>query len=170
MRQRWLAFRKTAWDERAPRERRILGAAMILLLPPLVYLALWQPAHRALARLHATLPVMRAQAVEMKRQAQEVELLRQRSRPAVLDAISLKAVVQASAARYQLSDAMQRLDALEPNGVHVAFASVPFAQWLHWVRNLQQEQHIRVESLDIAALPTAGMVKISANLVNGASR
>lgn len=167
MKQRWQAFRKTAWESRSLRERQIISTAMIVLLSLLVYLVMWQPAHHALARLHAALPVMRTQALTMKRQVKEVELLRHRSKPAVLDAMALKAVVQDSAARYQLGDAMQQLEALGPNGVHVVFASVPFAQWLRWVRNLQREQHIRVETLDVAALPTAGMVKINADLVNG---
>jgi general secretion pathway protein M len=170
MKQLWPAFKKTAWGDRSRRERQIISIASIILLPAMVYFVLWQPAHNEVAKLRSMLPVMRMQEARMKRQAEEVELLRHRSKPAVLDSFALKTVVETSATRYQLRDAMDQLDILEPNGVHIAFSSVPFAQWLRWIRDLQQEQHVRIDSLDVTALPSAGMVKINANLVNGTNR
>ncbi len=167
MKRRWQAFRKAAWDSRQPRERQAIGAAALVALPLLAYLLLWQPAHSALTRLSTALPVMRTQAAQMKQQAEEAEVLRQQSQPAVLDAIALKASVEKSAAQYQLRDALDRLDALEPDSVRAGFSSVSYARWLRWVRALEREQHIRIDSVDITALPSAGMVKINATLTNG---
>lgn len=167
MMQHWQAFRKAAWDSRLPRERQFIGAAALILLPALAYFALWRPAHRAVPALRVAVPAMRAQAATMRRQAEEIELLRRQPQPAVLDSVALKSVVEQSAAQHQLRDAMDRLDMIEPNSVRISFASVPYAQWLHWVRILQQEQHIRIDSLDVTALPTAGMVRINATLTNG---
>lgn len=170
MKRHWKTFRKAAWDGRPARERQAIGAAAFVALPLLVYLLLWQPAHSAVSKLSASLPVMRTQAAQMRSQAEEAEVLRQQSQPAVLDAIALKAAVEKSAVQYQLRDAMDRLDALDPNSVRAGFSSVSYARWLRWVRALQQEQHVRIDSLDITALPTAGMVKINATLTNGSSR
>jgi type II secretory pathway component PulM len=47
---------------------------------------------------------------------------------------------------------------------------VSFEQWLRWLRALQQEQHIRADSLSVAMLPQPGMVKISATLINGGNQ
>ncbi len=170
MKRHWRTFRKVAWDSRQPRERQAIGTAARFALPILAYLLLWQPAHGAVSKLGTMLPVMRTEAAQMRQQAEEADLLRQQSQPAVLDSIALKASVEKSAAQFHLRDALERLDALEPNGVRAEFSSVSYAQWLRWVRTLQQEQHIRIESLDITALPTPGMVKINATLTNGSER
>jgi general secretion pathway protein M len=170
MKQNWQTFRKQVWEDRLPRERRVIGLGAIILLPLLAYFILWQPAHKATIKLRSVLPVMRMQAALMEREADEVETLRQRPQPAVLDAVALKNIVDASATKSQLRQAMDQLAPIEPNSVRISFASVPYVQWLHWMHGLQQEQHIRIDSLDISSLPSPGMVKISATLINGANQ
>ncbi len=169
MKQHWHAFRKAAWDTRLPRERQFIGAAALILVPALAYFALWRPAHLAVPALRAALPIMRAQAAEMKRQSEEIELLRRRPQPAVLDSGALKNVVEHSAAQHGLRDALDHLDGVEPSSVRITFASVSYAQWLRWVRILEQEQHIRIDSLEVMALTAPGMVRITAILTNGPS-
>lgn len=170
MKARWEAFRKRHWDGRAPRERRAITLGAILLLPVLGYLLLWQPAHVANTKLRAGAPALRTQAAHLHTQVVEVEMLRHHPRPAVLNATALKAAVEESAARHQMRGAISALDAQEPNAVRIMLASVSFDQWVRWLRDLQQEQHIRAESLGIAALPQIGMVKISATLTNGGTQ
>jgi len=167
MKARWLEIKKRHWDSRNARERQTLALAALVLLPLLAYLLLWQPAHTALTKLRASVPVMRVQAEQLRVQAAEVAMLRHRHRPAVLDASALKSAVEASADRHQMRAAISTLVAQEPNAVRVTLASVSFEQWLRWLRVLQQEQHVRAESVSIAALPQTGMVKISATLING---
>jgi type II secretory pathway component PulM len=163
---RWQAFNKRYWDGRGAGERNTIALAALLLLPALGYFLLWQPAHVAAAKLRAGVPALRAQAAQLRDQAAEVEMLRHRPQPAVLDAGSLKLAVEASAVRHQLRDAITTLDAQEPDAVRISLAAVAFEQWLRWLRDLQQEQHIRAESVGIAALPQPGMVKVSATLTN----
>ena len=170
MKARWLALKKRHWVSRAARERQTLAFAAWVLLPLFAYLLLWQPAHTALTKLRASVPVMRIQAEQLRVQAAEVAMLRHRPSPAVLDASALKSAVEASADRQQMRAAISTLVAQEPNAVRVTLASVSFEQWLRWLRVLQQEQHVRAESVSIAALPQAGMVKISATLTNGGSQ
>ncbi len=167
MKARWLEIKKHHWDSRTVRERQTLALAALVLLPLLAYLLLWQPAHTALTKLRASVPVMRVQAEQLRVQAAEVAMLRHRPHPAVLDAGALKSAIEASADRHQMRAAISALAAQEPNVVRVTLASVSFEQWLRWLRVLQQEQHVRADSVSIAAMPQAGMVKISATLTNG---
>ena len=167
MKARWLALRKQYWDSRAARERQALALAALILLPLVVYMLLWQPAHTAVKKYHTSVPVMRAQVAQLGVQAAEVSRLRHLPQPAVLDASTLKSTVEAAASRHQLRDALSTIDTQEPNAVRITLASVSFEQWLRWLRELQQEQNIRVDSAAVVALPQAGMVKISATLTNG---
>lgn len=167
MKARWLELKKRYWDARAARERQALTLAVLVVLPIFAYLLLWQPAHTALNKLHASVPAMRIQAAQLAVQATEVARLRHLPQPAVLDASTLKSTVEAAASRHQLHDALSTIETQEPNAVRITLASVSFEQWLRWLRELQQEQHIRADSVGIVALPQAGMVKISATLTNG---
>lgn len=167
MKARWQAFKKRHWDGRAARERRAIALATLILSPFLAYFLLWQPAHVANKKLRIAIPIMRAQTAHLRTQMAEVEMLRHHPHPAILNASALKAAVEASAQRHKMRDAISSLDTQEPNAVRITLASVSFEQWVNWLRALQQEQHIRAESVGIAALTQVGMVKISATLTNG---
>lgn len=167
MKTRWQALRAKYWSARPQSERKILLLAAALLLPVSYYFLLWQPAHQALAKLHTTLPSLRAQANKLSAQAAEVEMLRHRPQLASLDASSLKTSIEASALRHQLRPMINTLETQEPNGVRISCEAIPFAAWLNWMRELQQEQHILAESVSISALPQPGLVKISATLTSG---
>ena len=167
MKARWQAFRKRYWDDRAAQERKIISIGSLLLSPIIAYFLLWQPAHLANAKLHASIPAMRTQAAHIRTQAIEAESVRHLPHPAVLDANALKAAVEDSAVRHQLRSSLSSLDVQPPNVVRITFDSVSFEQWINWLRSLQQEQHIRVASTGIAPLPQTGMVKINATLING---
>jgi general secretion pathway protein M len=110
------------------------------------------------------------EAERLRNQAGEVEMLRHRPKPALLDAVALKSTIEDSALRYNLREAISTIDLQQPNAVRIAFASVSFEQWLRWLRALQQEQHIRADSVSVASLPQVGMVKISATLINGGTQ
>ena len=170
MKANWLSFKKRYWDARTQQERNVLKLAAWALTPVLLYFGLWQPAHNAVQKLHASVPVMYMEAERLLNNASEVEMLRHRPKPALQDAVAMKATIEDSALRNHLREAISTLDLQEPNAVRIAFASVSFEQWLSWLRILQQEQHIRADSVSVAMLPQAGMVKISATLINGGTQ
>jgi type II secretory pathway component PulM len=163
----WQAFKKRHWDVRAANERRVIFLGTLVLLPLVAYLALWQPAHVASAKLHASVPAMRTQAAHLRTEVVEAETVRHLPHPAVLDANALKTAVEESAVRHQIRSAIASIDAQPPNAVRITVIAVSFEQWLNWLRSLQQEQHIRVESTGIVPLPQTGMAKINATLTNG---
>ena len=163
----WLNFKKSNWDSRSLQERKVLKFAIWVLLPVLIYLVLWQPAHTAVKKLRVGVPAMHMQAERLRSQSSEVEMLRHRPKLALLDAVALKSALEDYAGRHGLREAISTLDLQQPNAVRISFAAVSFEQWLRWLRALQQEQHIRADSVSVAMLPQAGMVKISATLING---
>ena len=170
MKANWLTFKKQYWDARSPQERNALKLAAWVLTPVLLYFVLWQPAHNAVQKLHVSVPGMYMSAERLRNHASEVEMLRHRPKPALLDAVALKSAVEDSALRHNLREAISTLDLQQPNAVRISFVSVSFEQWLRWLRALQQEQHIRADSVSVATLSQAGMVKVSATLVNGGSQ
>jgi type II secretory pathway component PulM len=163
----WATFRKRHWESRAQQERRAIVFAALVLAPVVIYFLLWQPARTALVKLHETLPVLRAQAAFMRTQMSEAEALRHRPQPAVLDAKSLKTAIEESATRHQLRETLASIEVQEPNSVRLAIMTIPFDRWVGWLRDLQQEQHIRADAVSISALAQTGMVKVNATLSNG---
>jgi general secretion pathway protein M len=167
MKARWLTFKKNFWDTRSVQERRALTLAACVIAPLLIYFALWRPAHVAVDKLSVEVPTMRAQAAHVRAEAGEAAALRHAPQPALLDAAALKTAVEESAARHQLREAISTLEPQPPNAVRITLTAVSFAQWLDWLRDLQREQHIRADSVAVATLPQAGVVKVSATLSNG---
>lgn len=162
--------KKKYWDVRTAQERKILKILAWCLSPILIYILMWQPAHTATAKLSLSVPSMHLEADRMRSNAAEIDTLRHLPKPALLDAAALKSAIEDSATRHGLRETISTLDLQQPNAVRIAMLSVSFEQWLRWVRALQQEQHIRTDSLSVAMLPQAGMVKINATLINGAAQ
>lgn len=170
MNARWQEVKKRYWDTRSAQEQKLLKMLAGLSAPLLVYLLLWQPAHSNVAKLLATLPALNMQAEKLRNQAAEVEMLRHRPKHATLDAAALKTSIEDSATRHHLREAITSLDLQQPNAVRISLAAVSFDAWLRWLNELQQEQHVRADSLSIAMLPQPGMVKINATLINGGNQ
>jgi type II secretory pathway component PulM len=170
MKTRWQELRSRHWNNRPASERKVIAAACILLFPVIYYYLLWQPAHQAVSKLHKALPTLQAQATKMQEQASEVDAIRHRPELAALDAQALKSSIEESAVRHQLRASITTLDAQEPNATRITCEVISFATWITWLHELEQEQHIRADSISITALAQAGMVKISATLSNGNSQ
>jgi general secretion pathway protein M len=167
MKQKWLALKKQYWDARPPQEKTALKVGALILTPVLIYMLLWQPAHEATKKLHVSLPVLHMAEESLRSYANEIETLRNQAKPTPLDAAVLKTILQESAARNNLSEAITTLDLQPPNAVRISFAVVSFDQWLKWLRVLQLEQTARIDAMSVSKLPQAGMVKVSATLING---
>jgi general secretion pathway protein M len=167
MKQFMQEIRKRYWDQRPQQEQKLLKWLALMLVPLLAFFVLWLPAHQEVRKLQGVMKVMSMQAERLRGQADEIQMLRHRPKPAVLDAAAMKSAVEESATRQGLHEAITALELQQPNAVRITFASVAFDQWLRWMRALQQEQHVRADSLSVSLLPQPGMVKINATLING---
>ncbi len=155
------------WDTLSGAEQQTIRRGAWVLLPLLAWGLLWQPAHQALPKLQATLPLLRAQATQIRMQAGEVQTLRQRAQLAVLDSDALRSTVERSAGESGLSFVVTPA---EQNSVHISAEALSFEQWLIWLHALQRTQHIRVSMAMLSASPVPGKIKIQATLSNGADQ
>lgn len=169
MKTRWQELRNKHWTNRTAQERFLILTLSAVLTPVVYYFLLWQPAHLAVGQLEQTLPTLRAQSLKLLDQATEVEALRHRPQLAALDSVALKISLEDSAQRKQLRSSITSIEMQESNGVRITCDAISFNLLLTWMRDIQQEQHIRAESLSIVALPQTGMVKVNATFTNGSN-
>jgi general secretion pathway protein M len=156
-----LAAAIAAWHERSARERAVLLAAAALVLVAALYAFLWEPGIKARSSLAVSLPQLRAQLDEMRRQRSEIATLRKGLANAPRQG-DLATLVRASAAQTQLAGALERIDALPDGRMRVQAAAVPFGAWLAWAETLQRELGVRVVACQIAALDQPGLVRLDA--------
>ena len=69
----------------------------------------------------------------------------------------------------ELSRALVRIDAPDPDRVEVVFGAVAFPDWLNWVAGLKA-QNVRVAASRIEALTSPGLVSVTAILVRANPR
>ena len=78
MKTNWLMLKKRYWEPRSAQERQLFKLLALGLLPVLVYVILWQPAHDAIQKLKLANPVLQMDVERLRDQANEVEMLRHR--------------------------------------------------------------------------------------------
>jgi general secretion pathway protein M len=158
---------KQFWQQRNPDERRTLRIGGIVLAIALLYAFVWYPLSQGQQRLRNTLPQVRAAAAQIQLQAQEVSRLR--SLPPKAASNNLRSAVDAATARSSIGAPAEFLP-LDAGRARIIFNNAIFDRWIEWVKFLQLEQSIRVETADITALTEPGMVKIQAVLAPSGTR
>lgn len=157
---------RKAWQSRTPRERTVL-AALGVVLAAAILVSLVQTATHARSRLRPSVTALRAQLASLDQQAREIERLRA-APPVAVSQSDLRSLVQAQIGA-ELSRALVRIDARDPDEVEVVFGAVPFAKWLSWIAGLKAQQ-VRVASSRIEALTSPGLVSVTATLVRAKPR
>lgn len=73
--------------------------------------------------------------------------------------LPLKTVIEQSALRHQLT-----LISMEPEDdeINLALAPMPFDRLIAWLAELQREHTIRVQTLEVTALPAPGAIHVDA--------
>lgn len=161
---------RARWNSCSASEQRALLWGGWIVAPLLAYALLWQPAHNAVEKLQKSLPPLRAQLVQMKAQSEEVQSLRQSALPAALEGAAMKKIVERAAQREGWSAPAFLMELTENNEVRVVAESIPFADWLNFLRELETVHHIRVGTLSISPSSAQGLVKINGTLTNGAEQ
>lgn len=155
---------KARWQRLTAAEQRTVRWGALVLLPLLWWALLWQPAHDAVARLHNTVPVMRANESAMQAQALEIQSLRQHAQPAALSGEALRRIVADAA----LPLGEVNVEMQGSNTVRVSGEQLNYAAWLKLLRELDRAHHLRVITLTLQAAASPGLVKADALLTNGA--
>lgn len=155
MKARFLEF----WQGLNPRERWLVGGGALVLLVMLLYAFAWQPVASGDKRLRARLPQLRADAAAVQAGALEVQRLRAAA-PAVPPPDNVQAALEAAVRGANWQNAtVQPVDATR---ARVIVPSVEFDRWVAWVGRLRTEQRLLLDSGEIEALPSPGLVKVNA--------
>ncbi len=152
------------WNKLEPRERRLATAGGIVVGIALLYMLLWLPVQKELARLRVSVPDERTQLQRMRAQAASIKPLRARSgaKPA---AGTLLTVVDQSASARGLRGFITRMEASGSNGVQLTLDAVPFNSLLSWLADLQDSHSLLVESTSMDAHTAPGTVNAKLKLI-----
>ena len=150
------------WQSRSPQEMMIITAFLAVLGAALY---VWLLLSGGQARLHLRTSVMalRAQAENLNQQASEYSRLRATPLPAI-SPTDLRTLVQSRITDTVLARSLVRIDVSDADQVVVVFDALAFTDWLNWINSLKS-QRVRLDACRIEALPTPGMVSLTATLV-----
>lgn len=126
MGERWLAL--------APRERRLVAAALLVVLAGLAYAWLLEPAWRDRSRILAELPRLQAELAELE--SMRAAVLARRGGSAGAGPAATRPALEASLARQGLA---ARVDADPRGGTTLALRGVPAPALLSWLASAEAE-------------------------------
>ena len=156
---------RTRFEALTSRERWIVGGGGIALLITVLYLGIFEPltnAHRS--RLEA-LDSSRALASRLEAAAVAASGAARKTGAAQLGRnMSLLAAVDQSTKTGTLGKAPERLQPEGDREVKIWFDDVPFDNLVRWLAELQTRYGIAVQSLDIEAQPSVGIVDVRLSL------
>lgn len=144
------------WRALAPRERRLVSAAVTLVLAASIYLLMFEPAWLGRERLARELPQLRTQLAQMDLLAAEASELGSASRtPEPPQAV--RARIEQSIDAAGLRSGLSRFDV---NGslFDLRFASVPSAIWLQWLDVALRDTRVRVVDATVTRETTPGLI------------
>jgi general secretion pathway protein M len=151
------------WSKLAPGERRLAKAGGAVLGMALLYLLLWMPMQKELARLRAGVPEERAQLQQMRAQADSIKPLRARTGAAPAAGMLLSVVDQSASAR-GVRGFISRLELDGSTGVQLTADAVPFNTFISWLAELQDSHALVVENASMDAHSTPGTVNVKMKL------
>lgn len=148
------------FDSLQPRERAALIAATLITVVALIYVLAWEPLDSAVSRLRDGLTTQSAALAWMRSASSEVQQLR-RARPsrAVSRNRSLLSVVDQSAQRAGLRQALQRMEPEGSDSVKLWVTTTAFDTLVVWLGELQSRDGVTVSSLSISPTEVPGQVE-----------
>lgn len=154
---------RAAWAGLEPGERRLATIAAVLLGILLLYMLLWRPVQKDLARLRVNVPEERVQLQHMRTQAASIKPLRARSGAAPAQGMLLS-VVDQSATTHGIRGFITRLDTEGTNGLQLTAEAMPFNTFVAWLAELQDRHSLLVENASMDAHTTSGTVNVKMKL------
>jgi general secretion pathway protein M len=147
-----------SWRAMALRERRMVTAAALSVLFAVVYLLMFEPAWKGVAKLDQELPQLRAQVAQMGALASEARRLG--TVPKAIESTEvLQQALQASVQAAGLGNALSELK-LSGDLFDLSFSAVPHTAWLTWLDTTLRETRLRVADLSITRQQVAGVIDV----------
>lgn len=138
------------WQQREPRERRLIALAAGVIAAALVYLLLVEPAATGIARLQRSLPAERAQVAALDGVLAEARQLKGRATAATVPPGEVRAQVEASLKTAGLAPA--RFSAGSDGSLQLSFANVQYAAWASWLEQAERETGVRAAIVQARAV------------------
>jgi len=163
MRTEFLNPLREQWGKLAPGERRLvmIGGSVVGVM--LLYVMLWLPVQKELARLRVSVPEERTQLQRMRTQATSIQPLRARSGAKPAPGTLLSVIEQSATAR-GLRGFITRMEADGSNGAQLTLDAVPFNSLLSWLADLQDSHFMLVDSASLDAHTAPGTVNAKLKL------
>lgn len=137
-----------AWQQRSPREQRMLAIGGLALLVTLFYLMVWEPIMQGRAEAERALSEARATAQRIERVA-AMQPAQARQRTASNPSRSLLAQVNQAVRSNTLGTTPERLTPDGDDAVRVWLQEAPFNNLLRWLAELEGNGGLRLERADI---------------------
>lgn len=152
------------WSVLTVQQKRFMVICLWLLMPILVYVLLWVPAHAALPKIHTDLIQLRAEKGYVESLAKEITALQQIQHISTIEDADLLAIIEQSAKQAELP-VLATLGG--QSTIQLSSDSISFAAWIKWQRTLQSEHQIHVSSVRLNSTSSTGLVSLNATLVRG---
>ena len=147
-----------AWKTLATRERRLVGAALGIVVLAVVYLLMFEPAWTGRRELQRELPALRSQLAQMSALANEARRLGGVPKGAESPQ-AMRAALEASVQGAGLAGSLTKLDQ-SGELFDLRFGSVPHAAWLAWLDTTVRETQLRVADLAVTREAVPGLVSV----------
>ena len=154
---------RDAWGKLSPSERRLAMIGGTVVGATLLYVLMWLPVQKELARLRVSVPEERVQLQRMRLQAASIRPLRARSGAKPAPGTLLSVIEQSASAR-GMRGFVTRMEADGGNGVQLTLDAVPFNSLLSWLSDLQDSHSLLVESTSMDAHTAPGTVNAKLKL------
>lgn len=146
------------WRGLAPRERRLVGMAAVVVSLAVVYLALFEPAWQGRGKLQRELPVLRGQLAQVSALAGEAQRLG--AMPVAAGSMeALRASLQQSVKAAGLSGNLAALE-VSDGLFDLRFREVPHALWLDWLDTTLRETRLRAATVAVTREAAPGIVSV----------
>ena len=153
-----------------PRERAALVAATAITVVALIYVLAWEPLDSAVSRLRDNLASQSAALAWMQSASLEVrQLKRSQPRRATGRNRSLLAIVDQSAQRAGLRQALQRMEPEGSDSVKLWVTATAFDKLVVWLGDLQSKEGVAISALAINPTEVPGQVEARLTLQRGVS-
>ncbi|MFJ3465624.1 type II secretion system protein GspM [Achromobacter spanius] len=160
-----LARARQRYQALAPRERRLVTGAALLLGAAIVFVTLIEPALNTVRKLQAELPGLRAQAATVADLTAQASALRQRS-AAPAGAMPSTAELAASLERAGLPAGQWTLADSEAGGVALSLDQAPSSALMRWLDGAGRDWGLAISHVDLTRAANANGRPLP-GLVNG---
>ncbi len=151
-----------------PRERLILMAAALLLVPLLIYLLIWEPVSKEVGSLRTSVNAGQQQVAWLQQASSEARAL-QASGNAVTPAsnVSLITAVETSAAERNLRSYLKRIEPQGSNKISIDIDDAAFDDIIHWISELQTRYGATVAQFNASRSDQPGRVQARLVITRG---